>query len=295
MIIPCPSGLSIEIRGLSIRDGRFLSDEDLKRDNLVEDRLLESCCTRVVDPGIYKLEHGRLDWGKVLVGDRTVAMIQLRNATYPNDPYEVQMRCPMSNCKKKFDWIITLDRFVEERVQPLPEATRKLMAAGQRCTLTIPGTDRWIKFRPHNADEIRAWNVWRDKMKNGSAKQKERFNDLTHGAVFWGAEIQDIPREDITKKLDFLETLSLPQGLELQKLMNEANCGIEMEIEVRCPYCRSDWMIDLPFDPKTFFAPMTKKVKKDDSGDDTTPSPETTTTTKPSTDTSNPFDLDGNA
>ena len=286
----CPSGLIAEVRGLSIKDGRYLSNEDLFRNNEIEGHLISACC-KPVDPGpVYKLDDkGKFDWDRLLIGDSLALMISIRQASYPSDLYSIPMKCPVKACRQPFDWEIDLDAFLKERMRPLPEETRALLSKGQRCTVAIPGTDRTIKFRPKTRKDRREWIEWRNKMKNGTTRQRERFNEITHSLLYWGAEISGIEREDVNAKLDFLETLSLAQGQELRILMDEFDCGIETEIDTRCPSCGYEQTIELPFG-RTFFEPP-KKKKDDETAKTKTDSAEMATATDKKTETAeDPFE-----
>jgi hypothetical protein len=256
-IINTPSGMQVDVRGLSIRDGRYLSKPELYQDNQIEDLLIESCCLRVVEPGPYKMVgDGKLEWGKTIIGDRLGIVFGIRIASYPDLPYSIALRCPVTHCREKFDWDVDLDLFMRERMQSLPEATKQLMIAGKPCEVTIPKTDKKLRFFLKTADDRRAWLAWRKKMKTGTNKQRDRFNDITHALLYWNVEIDGIERREIDQKLDFLETLSLAQGVELRQLMDMHDCGLNTTVEVKCPYCAFAWEIELPFN-QDFFLPPT--------------------------------------
>lgn len=292
--VTCPSGLILDTRGLSIKDGRYLSDDDLFRTGEIEDKMMSACIEAVIDPGVYQLDaNGKLPWGKVLLGDRLAALIGIRQTTYPGHLLSIPIKCPVKACREPFDWDVDLDKFMATRMQHLPEATKVLMKSGERCTAQIPNKNKWIKFRVKNGDDRRAWLAWRNKRKAGTARQREKFNELTHGLIFWDVEIEGIKRDDIDAKLDFLETLTLWEGSDLRAAIEAFDCGLDTEIEIKCPFCGHEMVIDLPFD-KTFFNPPKKKATTT-AEPDPTPStstssqPTETTETKPEVD---PFALD---
>lgn len=292
--VKCPSGLILDTRGLSIKDGRYLSDDDLFRTGEIEDKMMSACIEAVIDPGIYQLdERGKLPWGKVLLGDRLASLIGIRQKTYPNMMLTVPIKCPVKSCREPFEWDVDLDKFVAERMQPLPEQTKALMKSGERCKAQVPGKNKWIKFRLKNGDDRRAWLAWRNKRKAGTTKQREKFNELTHALIFWDIEIEGIARDNIDANLDFLESLTLWEGSDLRAAMEAFDCGLNTEIEIRCPYCAHEMVIDLPFD-KTFFNPPKKKTTTTAEPDPTptaatSSQPTATTETKPGVD---PFALD---
>ena len=80
MDIVCPSGLAGEIRGLTVKDGRYLTDRSVARSGLVLDRILQSCWLKTTEPGVYDIaeDEKKVDWQKILVGDRDYALMQIR-------------------------------------------------------------------------------------------------------------------------------------------------------------------------------------------------------------------------
>jgi hypothetical protein len=82
-IITCPSGLTGRIRGMKVSEERVLADKRLARDGGQLDALLAACWEEMLDPGPYTLDaSGPVPRGKVLQGDRFLALLQIRALTY---------------------------------------------------------------------------------------------------------------------------------------------------------------------------------------------------------------------
>lgn len=82
-VITCPSGLTGRIRGMKVREERVLADRKLAKNGGQIDELLTACWEETLDAGPYTLPEGtKLDWGKVLQGDRFFALLMVRALTY---------------------------------------------------------------------------------------------------------------------------------------------------------------------------------------------------------------------
>ena len=77
-IIHCQSGLTGSIRGLKVREERVLADRKLQKAGRIVDELLRACWEETHDAGPYDFEAGKLDWNKVLQGDRFFALREIR-------------------------------------------------------------------------------------------------------------------------------------------------------------------------------------------------------------------------
>jgi hypothetical protein len=98
--ITCPSGLSGCVCGTKVREGRVLADRKLAKTCGQVDELLNAWWGKTLDAGPYTLpEGGKLDWGKVLQGDRFFALLMVRALTY--DPeYAFGLGCRNDACAR---------------------------------------------------------------------------------------------------------------------------------------------------------------------------------------------------
>lgn len=68
-IITCPSGLTGRIRQMKVSEAKSFSTRQTGGGDPVG-RLLKACWEETIDPGPYELIDARIEWDRVLVGDR---------------------------------------------------------------------------------------------------------------------------------------------------------------------------------------------------------------------------------
>ncbi len=254
--ITCPSGLAGDARGLTVRDGRFMTDRTVTRQGIVADRILDACWLSTRDPGIYDVAPGaKIPWGKVLVGDRDYALMQIRIASW-GDVYEFQAQCQA--CEATFGWELNL---AELRVQELPAQSRERFRSGEPFVATLPGLPP-IKFRlPTGEDALR---------QRQRAKQRSRdgANLLLESVEMRIIEIEGVQRGQPVR--DLLEGLEMRQLRNLLDEFDRHDGGIDTSIEIECTECRRVQAVDLPFDGGFFF-PRTPRWKQKHAGQSATP------------------------
>lgn len=276
MTIECPSGLVVEMRGVMGIDGRVLADEKLIREHAVEERMLANCVTAILDEGPYANLSTKKDWAALLEGDVVFLMIALRNLSHPGKPFVVSLRCPNKMaCGSKFDWEIDTEKLLDERARKLPPEAREVVRRGGRHRFPVPGTAFAVEWKPRTRELWKRWKVWEKGQKNFNRRAQERTNPLiqpiAYASVVTGGE-KPIDKMDAVQ--DFLEGLPLGVIQALAQAREDSSCGIETEIDVSCPYCGTDWSIDLPFDKDFFAAPRTSSAStKKSSNDESESSP----------------------
>lgn len=278
--IRCPSGLTGKIRGLTGKDGRFLSDAALQKSGMMVDHILANCWEETLDPGFYQLDSkGNLPWGKVLIGDRMYVLIQIRIAGRGESTYDFKHQCENPQCRESFDWEIDLE---ELPVQMLSEQVRARFAAGhfelecvvpgteERRLLTedgkglallkpkreiVPGTGKKATFRLQTgADEAVLMKLAQGKRKNkkpsGATEEENALTDMVRlrtlaieGAPDLNSFFDDMPLDSIARMLDRYD---------------EQDCGVDTTIEIQCPACERLQEKNLPFGGDFFF--QRKKV-----------------------------------
>ncbi len=142
--ITCPSGLSGRIRGMKVREERVLADRKLAKSGGQMDELLGSCWEETLDPGPYSLsEGGKLDWGKVLQGDRFFALLMVRALTYGPE-YAFGVGCRNDACRARIDWELDLTKLP---VREFSEESRAAFIGGNRFETTLPDAGKRVRFR----------------------------------------------------------------------------------------------------------------------------------------------------
>ncbi len=261
MDITTPSGLSGIVRGLSARDGRFLADLRASRENKIPDYILSNCWTETTDAGVYGFRPGneRLDWGKILVGDRDYTLMQIRIASY-GSTYPFKVTCQNGACQSRYEWDIELEHLP---VNTLKEKDREAFRNGNRFEAKVPGDERAIVFKlATGADVLRA-AIHRRELR---AEQRNRrtpdptagnVNLLVESVLMRVVSIEGIenknPRRLIEAHREALEDLPMQSFAKLLDLMDEHDCGINTTIETVCPSCEAAQDTQLPFDGDFFF------------------------------------------
>jgi hypothetical protein len=259
-----PSGMVLDVRELTARAGRYLTNEKLVRDNEIEDHILNDCCgPTCLEPGPYSFADGKIVWDETLIGDRTWLMIAIRAETYPDELYTCPLRCPnVPACGRKFEWDVDLEELLKDKTFPLSAEARERMKSGQMFELVVPKKGNKLRYKLKTGGDRKRFMATRASAKaNGNKKRQERENDLVNGFLFYGVEIEGVDKKNRDGRQDFLESLGF-RGLNQVRGMMELNdCGIETTIEAKCPHCGQEFDFELPFARREFLAPPTQRRK----------------------------------
>lgn len=241
--IVCPSGLAGEVRGLKGKEGKLLADRSAAKAGSTFEKLLSGCWLKTTEAAIYEVsENASLDWSKVLVADRFYALLQIRGLTFGDD-YAFSVQCQSGGCRERFEWELSLK---ELPVRPLSDAAKEAFAAGNRIEAHLPHDGRKVWFRlMTGADEVRAAVA----LKNG------RDGMLLTALALRIVEIEGVAEKD---KRAFLDDMEMADATALLDQFDEADGGVETNIEVECPHCMGVQEVELPFE-RGFFLPRAKE------------------------------------
>ena len=269
-IIECPSGLVLEARKLKVRDGQHLASKEALRKGDLSDRILRACWTATQDPGLYaappyEIGDKPIDWGKILIGDRDVALMQIRIASWGPD-YEFRVQC--DQCDGMFLWEVDLSKIP---VQPLSPESREVYRSGNRFTTNLLGKE--IVWRLCTGSDALAMKR-RSKKRKGDPDYTE--NPLADGLEMRIVSVEGIKDRDERALRLWLEDLDFEDFGKLLAEFDRHDCGLETSLDVKCSDCNHVQEIELPFD-RGFFFPRTKK-KTDQSTNELEDATPTTTT-----------------
>jgi len=247
-----PSGAVIEMRKLGLREENYLASAARSKKGSQDQVLIEvvSLCTNsVIEPGPYPhIEAGKKpDWNEMLAGDWFAAMIELRKFSYrEGSSYEIRAQCPSRACNNRFAWKVDLDKdlFVKE----LPEESAEALKEGKPLEARI--ADRIVRFHLGFVKDAQR-----------QEKLERRFPNREMACMFRSriAEVEGIDQQDIMSWLDGesrgkepsqYEGLCSDDAEDLRAAFEEADCGVDTEVELECPrsMCREFFTLDLPFD-----------------------------------------------
>jgi hypothetical protein len=264
-VINLPSGMIGEVRGLTGRDGRYLTDEQKILDNEVEDFLLSHCWTRTLENGPYAIKGGGLpDWNDILIGDRFFALISIREATYPGKEYTIKVRCASRACRKPIEWDIDLRKLLAEKTKFLTPEAAETYKNGNRFTGTVPlfTPETSFVYKLKTGGDAKRTQKYIEGKKVGTKKMQERQNLLIDSLASSFVSVQTAagPLTARDKIFDFLEDLPLGSIDGLLPLLQSTDCGVDTDIEIQCPRCREVMPVKLPFD-RAFFLPQSAASK----------------------------------
>lgn len=218
----------------------MLADAAAIRRGTTFDSVLASCWEGTDAPGPYPpaVAGEKVDWTKILVADRLVAMIHIRVATYGPE-YGFGLQCSSNMCRKRFDWDIDLVRDVP--VKSIPEEALAAFASGNRLECSAGGFDLVFKLL-----------VGSDETKSRALRGASIMTDALAARI---VEFKGVHPND---RVRTIEDLGMPAVREILDALDRSDGGVETELEVECPHCQNVMEVQLPFG-KEFFLPTTKR------------------------------------
>lgn len=227
-----PSGAQVEFRAMTVAEEDLLSSQRGKRQALIVDKLLDACCVGVVEPGPYSdLSKGQKpDWKKMLGGDRYAAFIWIRTISFRDGHiYEFDTTCPRCEARGEY----TVDILDEFTVQEMTADSLEVFRAGGTFATQIGG--KTVRYRHAlGSDEERFEKLQEaEPDKASSCALRTRIT-----------EVEGLGGKDI---LAWLSKLSSEDAEDLRDEMDENDCGIDTETEVRCQKCGNVSLMDVPF------------------------------------------------
>jgi hypothetical protein len=236
--ITCPSGLSGTIRGLKVREERFLADRKLAKAGSVVDELLRACWEETTGSGPYDFGDAKIDWDRVLQGDRFFALLQIRALTYGPD-YAFAVTCREDGCRARIEWELDLRKLPS---RPLSDESRAALLAGNRFETRLPEAGKRVWFRLLTGV---------DEKKLPALKRNAGDRMLSAMLAFRVAEVEGVEERERRR---FLEDISMRDADFLVDEFDRVDCGVDTAIEIECPDCFAQQEVQLPFD-QTFFLP----------------------------------------
>jgi hypothetical protein len=271
MPIQLVSGLAIEIRPLKGSEIRAVADPQLLRTGGSVDVMLKACLLEIVDPGPYAWlsAGGRLDWDRVLSGDRFDALLATRVATFGPD-YYMRVQCTGPRCKESYEWELNLGDLPR---RALKASSREMIASGKnRLTTTAPdGHEVHYKLNVGGDEKTAA------KLRKQAGNAWSQVDALALAIL----EVEGIGTAR-NKVIDWIEGMAWPDVMELFQTIEDSNCGVDTKIETYCPHCGWQQEIQMPFDAG-FFNPKRRKPTTEGQKEPTTKTAPTETATETET------------
>lgn len=234
--VDCPSGLSLTVREFRVSDEDLLADPVSIRKGLSVSSLLKAITLRVDDAGPYHLignqgDEPKLDWADVLQGDRMTLLLKNRIFTWGSD---LVFRQPCPNCTSPVASPIDLNKIP---VKPLPETSLPHVASPKEVPLytTLPGCGVRVGFR-----------LLRGRDEKGLQKIQKRQKDQQSSGYlrFRVVDVEGVGQPDWK---NWLRNLGGRDASYLRAAFDEADCGVDQEVEFDCESCMHIWRDDVRF------------------------------------------------
>jgi len=231
-VVECPSGLKVELRGLTVAEEDILlqmATGKAKEQDLLFRRMLTQCVVSVADSGPYTLpEDGTIgDLDDLLTGDRFALIVHLRRLSY-GDEIQVQGTCPNGHA-----WDAQVDLSKME-MYALPGESRRKFLSGENFIFTLPSTDRKVEFglATGHTEGVAARRLLRGGEDVSSESLRMRIKAISGFNKETG-----IDEETGMDMGSFIRSLPIADAHALRDAMDEADCGMETEFESVCDVC----------------------------------------------------------
>lgn len=245
--IHCPSGLKGVVRGMKVKELGDMADPKLLRTGKIVDRIVSNCWQKTTAIGPYSHSGDKLPWEDMLQGDRAWAFLAIRSATFGKE-FTFEHTCSNNMCKYKYEATVNLEEMGQKI---LPATSYTHVKTGEPLHTDIAG--KKVKFRLLKCS---------DDQRLTALTQQAQLSFPVAQIVCRIVEIEGIPNSDLDAMARWVEDLALPDGLELREIMENADCGVEMEVVVTCPNksCGLVEKFDLPLGADFFRIRKTKKA-----------------------------------
>lgn len=257
--ITMPSGMKGSFRILKLRDQDDLAqavrpNTPKKLKDTVTERLLKECWSYTEGPGPYAAKISQpeiLPVEDLLSGDRMAYLLKLRNETW-GSVVTVKVRCP---CGEKIEQGIDLS---ELTMHSYPQETLDAYINDTELSAVLPLSERTVWWKPLTGHMERGI-VKIHKTSPGSMATEALAVRITRISGFDPeTRLDEETNEDLH---GWLKEMDVPDADALREAMTESEGEIETLVEIPCPDCYQDVLVDVK-DATDFFGPSRNRRKR---------------------------------
>lgn len=226
-----PEG-KIHVKPMTMKEEKLLATQRLIRTGKAIDMIFESCMQET-----FPAEE-------LLSIDRTFLLIWLRGISYGSE-YDVNVKCP--NCNNSFPETINLSEL------PVDFADE---GASEPKGSVFPRCGHPFKYRFSRGKDEAALARHRER------KARAYGDDAIDDTLVARDSMLIVEIGGFTNKQEIsviLESLSMEDATHLRSLFREPGFGVKTLLPLICPFCSSDFDVDLPMDANFFFPQRMRK------------------------------------
>lgn len=187
----------------------------------------------------------KYSYENLLSEDRTYLLIYLRGISY-TPAYDCEIKCP--ECEKKFSHTIDLNELI---VDECPENY------GPVLTEVLPTTKLPFSYRLSNGRDEQDLMNYRDR------KLKNSNNNSADDTLIYRTASLINNIDGVTSKMEImvlLKNLPINDLSFMRNVTNDPPFGVNTSIDIICPHCGAESMVELPYG-SSFFFPRQKRDK----------------------------------
>lgn len=264
MRIICPSGLIFEARKLQGAELETLAiGADTKKQGDAVARILQACHVSTEDPGPYSFTGGTsFDWKRILSGDTLAALIQHRIAVL-GPVYSYPMACEQCGERNEIE-----ARIDELELLPLSAESAERVRAGRPFETTMLdgrkvtydlATTMTEEYLQDQLKQMKRRPEWQGHRATNIDQLAARLRTVENLMNARGTENVS---NQFVKRLEFLLSCDLDFIYDLQKKMDESDCGVETGVEFTCTECKWEQTRDFPLGRGFLTPPKASKKTK---------------------------------
>lgn len=242
-VFTLPSGLRVEMRGITLAEENILASGGRGDDAEKLDRVFAACWRSTEDPGPYRTSATEAPpWGDLLQCDRFVLMLALRRLSY-RDGHLFEVEVYHDECDSRFQWEVDLAKDLPVRMLDADAIGR--VRNGIPFETTVAG--KVVKYRLPTSRDLKL-----------TERLQDEFPDRMMAATLRAriVEVEGIETRDIMDWLDGsngasekYRGLDADDAEDLRDAYDRVDGGIDTEVEVQCrkASCRKTFLFTIPF------------------------------------------------
>lgn len=228
-MITCPSGLEVEIRGLTTKEVERLTDPKVVRSGMFVKNMLEVATVSVLDPGPYGEDvvsaekTSPISWPKVLVGDCDYAWLRVAARSF-GKMNEINQKCVACRPAEHFRHIQDITAL---GVKPLSAEDKASFVDGNRFEEQLESGPRfWFRL-------LLLEDIMKIEKEKAAGIKPPTFARAVALKIH---ELEGVGTDRKAIREYFEDKVENPVTMNARQLMDLHDCGVDTDTVVECPH-----------------------------------------------------------